>query len=91
MTWKDNTAGWVTANLWPAYLMAKKDKRGYPDTIAFGKGLYTEIIKLIDNRQIEFKGSDGKKPAIPDKTFMSMTVVYDEVLDDDGWDMRWTE
>ncbi len=85
MTWEDCPAGWVSATLWPAYLKMGNDENGdRPATIAFGRELHTEMIKLTDNRQYTVK---GKEP--PKDSMMGMHIVCDEALAEGEFEMRW--
>ena len=84
----ENLAGKVSARIWPAYLMAKRDSgKGAPTTIALAQELYTEMIKLVEGYQVNTKRADGKKT--PKDEMFGMQIVHDEALAEGEWELRW--
>jgi hypothetical protein len=85
----ENLPGKVSTVLFPAYSKMGKDENGNrPATVAFGEELYTEIVKLMEVRQANVIGPDGKS-ALPNDKFMGMYVVYDEALAEGEFEIRW--
>ena len=85
----DNVAGGLSVRVLPAYLRARRDdERGAPTHIALNQKLYTEVTKLVEARQINVKGQDGK-PILPDNKIFNLELVYDDTLAYDAWELRW--
>jgi len=83
----DNVAGCISARVFPAYLKAEKEQDdGYPEKIACGAELFTEMVKLMEERQYGVK-----EVRLPKDEMFGMKVIYDDSLNDDEWELRWGE